>query len=222
MDSSITDRRDIEDSMFTRDRAALNAWRSGDSSRGLELLDAYRPYFMALCSRYGVRREDDQVDLYQEILMRLLRQLPKLELKSSFGGYLRRVFHTAYRETRRAQSRSSPATESSRVGSLPSGSLPSGAVGQSVAFGVGGAEPVDRGPAPDERLAQHEILFAIEECSGELEEKERFLFEARLNDQIESSKLCEMMQVTANHLHVLYHRVRQKMRSCLSRKGFEA
>lgn len=189
-----------------RDRALVSAWREGDSASGLALLDHYRRYFTSLCWRYGVRREEEQLDLYQEVLARLLRQLPTLRLESSFAGYLRRVVHTAQRELLRR-------TEG--VPELP----PAIAAERSAKFR--GGDPVDPSPSPDDRLEQREIVGAVEECAETLNDRERTIFEARLYERFDCETLCRMVEVTLNHLHVLYHRARQKMRDCLARKGFE-
>ena len=80
-----------------RDRGLLRAWREGDAASGYELMEHYLPYFRSLCFRAGVHDADAQLDLFQEVTLRLLQVLPRLRLEQSFAGYLRRVFTTARR-----------------------------------------------------------------------------------------------------------------------------
>ncbi|MEM7261483.1 MAG: sigma-70 family RNA polymerase sigma factor, partial [Planctomycetota bacterium] len=131
------------ESPLERDQRLLAAWRDGDADRGEALMAHYHGYFLSLCWRYGVRTEEAQLDLYQEILVRLLRVLPRLEISSSFGGYLRRVFHTAVRETKPL---------------APTPSLPEGAE-------LAGA-------TPSREVEDQEIVAAIEECSEGLADRE--------------------------------------------------
>ena len=178
-------------SALDRDRRLVELWRSGDLDCGEELMSHYHGYFLSLCWRYRITNEEDQVDLYQELLIRLIRALPKLELKSSFAGYLRRVFHTAFRETR----------TSSQLAPIHDGI-------------------VHHGPDPDRVVRDEEIVAAIEECSERLNDRERDVFTSRVIKERDFAEIADTLRLSIGNLHVIYHRARSKMRECLDQKGF--
>lgn len=175
-----------------RDRLLVAAWRSGDRKSGERLLELYHRYFLSLCWRYGIGNEEEQLDQYQEVLIRLLKALPKLELQSSFAGYLRRVFHTAFRQTR---SRVKPVA-------IDEEALP----GESE-----GLRPVE----------QQELLAAIDECRARLDHREAVVVQRRLIEEISYQEIAQELGLSLGNLHVIYHRARTKMKSCLEKKGFE-
>ena len=182
---------------LARDRALLERWRlevqaeeRRRSSAGETLLGHYHGYFRSLCWRYRIVDDGEQAELFQELVLRLLRALPRLELESSFAGYLRRVFHTVWRETREKN---------------PSYAL--------VEDPEGRRSPL---PAPERR----EIIAAIVDCSDALTERERTVFRDRIEESVSFPEIAEKLGVTLNHLYVIYHGTRRKMRECLERKGF--
>lgn len=177
--------------MLERDRQLVEQWRDGNTGRGEELMAHYHRYYLSLCWRYRIKSEDDQVDLYQEVLIRLMRVLPNLTLKSSFAGYLRRVFHTAVRETR----------TSTHLAPIHEGI-------------------VNDGPDPDQPVRDQEIVAAIEECSEGLNDRERSVFSARMIEEKGFTDIASVLKVSLGNLHVIYHRARSKMRRCLEQKGF--
>lgn len=154
-------------------------------------MEHYRRFFLSLCWRYGVRDHDERLELYQELLLRLLRALPKVELQSSFAGYLRRVFHTTYRRTR-----------SRSVSELKE---------EAVAGTEDGMRPVE----------QQELRAVIEECQEGLESREAYVFHRRLHEEAPYQEISETLGLTLGNLHVIYHRARTKMQQCLKKKGFE-
>ncbi len=74
---------------FARDLWLLRRWSGGDGEAGVELLGHYQVLFYRLCGRLGVRSDDDISDIYQDLLVEILKRLPALQdaLGSSFAGW---------------------------------------------------------------------------------------------------------------------------------------
>jgi RNA polymerase sigma factor (sigma-70 family) len=75
---------------LARDLELIRAWQAGDRAAGATLLDHYRNLVFRACQRCGVRGEDDVLELWQDLVARILSHLPGLEqrVRSSFAGYL--------------------------------------------------------------------------------------------------------------------------------------
>ncbi|MCA8962753.1 MAG: RNA polymerase subunit sigma, partial [Planctomycetes bacterium] len=61
----------------------------------------------------------------------------------------------------------------------------------------------------------------VEECSERLSRRERSVFVARLLEERSFDEIAGSHDVSIGNLHVIYHRVRSKLRECLERKGFQ-
>ncbi|MEM7166880.1 MAG: sigma-70 family RNA polymerase sigma factor [Planctomycetota bacterium] len=181
---------DSATNVVERDRALLRAWRNGDRDSGDRLLAHYYRYFLSLCWQRGVVREDDQLDVFQEVVVRLMKVLPGLRLQTSFAGYLRLVVRTAIRSCRARWPE---------------------AVAEDLDIAV---------EAPAAAVEQREILLAIDDCSQLLDEREGHVFQMRMHEEKSFAELGSELGVSVGNLHVIYHRARQKLRQCLERKGF--
>ena len=75
---------------LARDRDQLHRWRDGDREAGLELLDHYAALERVVAFRLGVRDAQDLLELHQELVLRMLDQLPSLaeRIETSFAGWL--------------------------------------------------------------------------------------------------------------------------------------
>jgi RNA polymerase sigma factor (sigma-70 family) len=84
--------------ILARDRALWHAAQQGDTERLLELLGLYESYFFHLCVRFGARCEEEQIDMYQDVVLTLLESLQKYEIRHSFGGLLGAIMRTLGRK----------------------------------------------------------------------------------------------------------------------------
>ena len=84
------EQRVVPDPILVRDRALIQAWVDGDADAGVTLLENYRGLVYRACVRFGVRRDDDVLDLWQELMVRVLGHLQTLaeRVRASFAGYL--------------------------------------------------------------------------------------------------------------------------------------
>jgi RNA polymerase sigma factor (sigma-70 family) len=73
-----------------RDRDLIGRWQRGDTEAGATLLDHYAPFVRSVARRLGVRDDRDFLDLWQDLLLRVLEHLPRLHerVHRSFAGYL--------------------------------------------------------------------------------------------------------------------------------------
>ncbi len=73
----------------SRDLALLVRWRDGDRDAGTALLSHYKRTFHRLCLRLGVTDEDSIVDVFQDVVLVALRELPTLpeRISRSFAGW---------------------------------------------------------------------------------------------------------------------------------------
>jgi len=64
-----------------------------------------------------------------------------------------------------------------------------------------------------------ELQKAIEKCKENLNEREARAFDARFFEEVTYSDLAKELAVSPNNLYVIFHRMLEKMRSCLESKG---
>jgi RNA polymerase sigma factor (sigma-70 family) len=79
-------------SLLERDRALLAAWKARDQQAGEELVGHYHLFLLRLCSKAGLRSKEDQEEICQDVMVRIMEVLPKLKIEVSFSRYLERVF----------------------------------------------------------------------------------------------------------------------------------
>ena len=72
-----------------RDLSLLVRWRDGDPEAGASLLAQSKRPFHRLCLRLGVTDEDTMVDVFQDVVLVALRDLPTLpeRISRSFSGW---------------------------------------------------------------------------------------------------------------------------------------
>ncbi len=182
----------ISEPSFSRDRCLLRAWQRGDEEKGLELLSHYEAWFLSRCRRYGARSEEEQLDLYQDVVLRILTRLSRLRIESSFGGYLRQVLVSVLRERKEKATRGTPIKN----------------------------EPRDRRESPMAAVEKDEFWEAAAECEGGLTESEVRVFAGRIFETTSFADLATKLGTSLGNLYVIYFRARRKMRRCMEGKGF--
>ncbi|MGH7149380.1 MAG: RNA polymerase sigma factor [Planctomycetota bacterium] len=179
------------ESALDRDRTYLERWRGGDREAGAELLAHYHGFVHAVCARRGVRSEEEQGEVFQEAVVRLLRTLPRLRLETSFAGYLRRVLEGAIADLRSRREALAP---------LPEDLEPAvAATGESA-------------------LAVRE---ALERCRGGLSPLEDDVVELRFLLGYTYAEVAALVGRTLNHVGVTLFRAVRKLRECLRASGYE-
>lgn len=71
----------------------------------------------------------------------------------------------------------------------------------------------------DLAVYSHEIRKYIADCLDNVSERQRMAFILREVESMETSEICEVLDVTATNFGVLIHRARNQLRHCLEAKG---
>lgn len=177
---------------LVRDRALIERWRLGDSRAGVELLDQYVGYVRRIALRHGVRGGGEFDEFWQDLILRLLQQLPGLtaRLRTSFAGYLAWQVRDLVRNWRRRQR----PLRSAEV------------------------EPAsDATEAPGVQTAFWE---ALQDCSGQLPPREQSVFEHRFLGGLDLGEVAARVGSNANAVAQAVFRLVRRMRDCLTAKGF--
>lgn len=175
-----------------RDRALLQRWRGGDQQAGLELLDHYAGLVRMVAFRLGVREQQAVLDLYQDLVVRVLEQLPTLDEKvtASFAGWLAWQVRDLVQRRRRQRAPDVPFEPW---------------------MGESAADPAPRAAARD----------AIARCSGQLPERERAVFELRYQQGLSLQEVADRLQSNANAVAQGIFRLVRRLRACLRVQGYE-
>ncbi|MFY9345238.1 MAG: sigma-70 family RNA polymerase sigma factor [Planctomycetota bacterium] len=177
---------------LVRDRALIDRWRGGEAAAGVELLDHYVAYVRRIALRHGVRPGSEFEEFWQELVLRLLQQLPTLpdRLRTSFAGYLAWQVRDLMRTWRR-------------------NSRPLALVDVDQA-----SDPVE---APGVRSA---FWAAVRDCSEQLPPREHSVFEHRFLGGFDLGEVATRVGSNANAVAQAVFRLVRRLRDCLSAKGF--
>ncbi|MCA8950214.1 MAG: sigma-70 family RNA polymerase sigma factor [Planctomycetes bacterium] len=182
--------RSADAATFGRDRNLLERWRTGDRDAGAELMEHYAAFVRRIANRIGIRAENDFLDLWQELLLRVIQHLPHLQerVHKSFAGYLA---WQARDLAMRLRSR--------RELTLP---LP------------------ERGKVEPDSAERHEFWRAVAGCEAALAAGERAVFGLRFRDGLGLSEIADRTRSNANAVAQAIFRLVRRMRVCLQRRGF--
>ena len=76
--------------------------------------------------------------------------------------------------------------------------------------------------SPDAVAEQVETQRALQRCLESLPERYRQAFVMRVMDESDTNEVCKILGLTPNHLYVLLHRARLRLRACLEDQGIGA
>jgi RNA polymerase sigma-70 factor (ECF subfamily) len=172
------------------DLELLKRWRSGDRNAGIDLLDGSRQHFDRTCARFGLFDPDARLDVFQDVILRLVSGLADLpeRIERSFAGWLGWQIRDAISQWRR---------KNRRVLDLPS----------TLAESESWSEQ------------SQEILQAIRRCAEKLPPAERSVFEARFLDGQSVADIAKRLGKAANSISQAIFRLSRRMRECLENSG---
>ncbi len=177
-----------------RDRTLIDRWRAGDADAGVTLLDHYVGYVRRIAMRLGVRSGSEFEEFWQDLVLRLIQQLPGLgeRVRTSFAGYLAWQVRDLVRAWRRRR-RHVVATDL--------------------------LDPAaDDGLQPD---AQTAFWEALNDCSGQLPPREQAVFEHRFLGGLDLGEVATRVGSNANAVAQAVFRLVRRLRDCLTGKGFD-
>lgn len=185
-----TARSQAQRTALARDRALLERWRDGEPAAGEELLDHYAPFVRQVARRMGIRSENDFLDFWQELVMRLLTHLPHLHerVHKSFAGYLAWQIRDLAPRFRVRRERTGPPPE----------------------------PPVqDR-----DQIEQNEFWRAVADCEAALPAGESAVFALRFRDGLSLGEVATRTMSNANAVAQMVFRLVRRMRACLEHRGY--
>jgi RNA polymerase sigma-70 factor (TIGR02943 family) len=70
----------------------------------------------------------------------------------------------------------------------------------------------------EQPLETKEFYLIIEQCRDRLQQLQQMVFACKYLDDLDSSEICRLLNITQSNYWVLLHRVRLHMRECIERK----
>jgi RNA polymerase sigma-70 factor (ECF subfamily) len=152
---------------------------------------------------------DSASDIVQDVFVVFLRSLDRFEGRSQVGTWLFGILYHKIREQRR------PSAYEQRHDSIDS---------IDDAFDQQFDESdtwIQRPIAPDRWMRSREAGAAIAVCLEGLTPLQRDVFQLRQVDDLSAADVSTILGQTVNHIGVLFHRARLRLRDCLALKGWK-
>lgn len=190
----MADRDDVSlDNLRARDPAALRRVVTGHARR------LYRT------ARGMGFSATDAEDLTQDVFVTFLETLDRFEGRSRVGTWLFGILHHKAQERRRAHAREDPTDAGDEVFDAD--------------FNADGSWRTP--PVPADRLVgAAQTAVALRECLAALPDQQREVFQLRQVEELSAAEVAQMVGCTINHVGVLLHRARVRLRACLVAKGW--
>jgi RNA polymerase sigma-70 factor (ECF subfamily) len=147
----------------------------------------------------------DAEDLAQDVFVTFLETIERFEGRSEVGTWLFGILHHKAQERRRAHAREG-LTDS--VDEVFDGR-----------FNADGSWREPLIPA-DRLVAAGQTAEALRECLAGLPDQHREVFQLRQLEELSAADVSRMIGRTINHVSVLFHRARVRLRACLEAKGW--
>lgn len=184
--------RPLIDQLRDRDPAAIRAVVEGEARR------MYRT-----ARGFGFAPADAE-DLVQEAFVTFLETLDRFEGRSAVSTWLFGILHHKAQERRRSHSREKTTDD-----------VEAAFDGRFDANGSWLRPPVEA----DRLVASREAGEMLRGCLDALPDQERAVFELRDVQELSTADAAKIVDRTPNHVGVLLHRARLRLRACLAEKG---
>lgn len=186
------------------DPALLERLRDRDpQALGAVVDDHARPLYRAACGLGFAASEAE--DLVQDVFVTFLESLDRFEGRSALRTWLFGILHRKTLERRRAGRRDEQADAIDEV--------------FESRFDLDGHW--SRPPLPVDRLAEaRETDDALRACLDGLPDLQRGAFHLREVEGLPAPEAAAALGCTVNHVGVLFHRARLRLRECLEAKGW--
>jgi len=187
-----------------REHIALEALRERDPVALRRVVDQHGRRLYRAARGMGFS-PDDAEDLAQEVFATFLQTIERFEGRSEVGTWLFGILYRKAHERRRTHAREEPLDELDEA--------------FEARFNRDGSwrEP----PIPADRLvAAGETAHALRECLAGLPAQYREVFQLRQVDDLSAADVSGMLGCSINHVGVMFHRARVRLRACLEAKGW--
>lgn len=147
----------------------------------------------------------DAEDLTQDVFLTFLETLDRFEARSTVGTWLVGILHHKAQERWRAAAREETADTADEM--------------FEARFNADGSW--SRPPIPvDRQVESGQTARALRDCLGRLTIQQREVFQLREVEALPAGEVGRILGCTANHVGVLFHRARTRLRACLETKGW--
>ncbi len=190
--------------MALRGRIPLDRLRARDPAVLRDIVDQHARRLYRAARGMGFSPSDAE-DLAQDVFVTFLETLERFEGRSEVGTWLFGILHYKAQERRRAQTREDL---TDAVDDVFDGR-----------FNADGSwrEP----PIPADRLAaSDQTAEGLRDCLARLPDQHREVFQLRQVEELSAGDVSRMLGCTINHVGVMFHRARVRLRACLEAKGW--
>lgn len=146
----------------------------------------------------------DAEDLAQEVFLTFLETLDRFEGRSTVGTWLFGILHHKAQERRRSHAREESTSDVEEAFEK-----------RFDAHGSWLQPPV----AADRLVESLETRAMLRDCFDALPARQREVFQLRQVEELSAADVAQIIGCTANHIGVLLHRARLRLRACLDGKG---
>jgi len=154
----------------------------------------------------GLGFDDDAAqDLTQDVFTTFLETIDHFEGRSHVRTWLLGILYRKAQERRRTMRREEPAD-------------PADALFESwfTERGMWARHPED----PTRGIDDAAVLVGLNECLHALPKLQREVFHLRQVEELSAAAVSDMVGQSVNHVGVLLHRARTRLRDCLTKKGW--
>jgi len=188
----------------SREHISLEGIRARDPAALRDVVDQHARRLYRAARGMGFSAGDAE-DLAQDVFVTFLETIERFEGRSEVGTWLFGILHHKAQERRRAHPREDLTDAGDEV--------------FDGRFNADGSwrEP----PIPADRLvAASQTAEALRECLAGLPDQHREVFQLRQLEELSAADVSGMIGCTINHVGVLFHRARVRLRACLEAKGW--
>lgn len=189
--------------MALRGRPLLEGLRDRDPAAIREVVDQQARRIYRAARGLGFPPTDAE-DLAQEVFLTFLETLDRFEGRSTVGTWLFGILHHKAQERRRSHAREDSTSEVEEA--------------FEKRFDANGSwlRPHVEADRLVESLEAGEIL---RDCLDALPAQQREVFQLRQVEELSAADVAQIIGCTTNHIGVLLHRARLRLRACLDGKG---
>lgn len=190
--------------MARRGPIPLAGLRARDSAALREVVNRHARHLYRAARGMGFSAGDAE-DLAQDVFVTFLETIERFEGRSEVRTWLFGILHHKAQERRRAHAREDLTDAVDDVFE-----------GRFKADGSWREPPI---PA-DRLVAAGQTAEALRECLAGLPDQQREVFQLRQLEELSAADVSKMIGCTINHVGVLFHRARIRLRACLEAKGW--
>jgi RNA polymerase sigma factor (sigma-70 family) len=187
-----------------RDHTTLAALRARDPAALRQVVDQHGRRLYRAARGMGFPPGDAE-DVTQDVFVTFFETIERFEGRSEVGTWLFGILYRKAKEHRRANAREEP----------------SDALDEAFEARFNADGSWRQPPIPADRLvAAGQTAVALRECLAGLPTQYREVFQLRQVDDLSPADVSGMLGCTINHVGVMFHRARVRLRACLEAKGW--